>query len=57
MQSTIMITPGDFQGRNLVHLGAQNMGWEEQGQFTDEISPLMLKELGIDVVMIGHSEI
>ena len=45
-----------IKGRNLVHLGAQNMGWEEQGQFTGEISPLMLKELGIDIVMIGHSE-
>lgn len=42
--------------RELVHLGAQNMGWEEQGQFTGEISPLMLTELGLDLVMIGHSE-
>ena len=42
--------------RELVHLGAQNMCWEEQGQFTGEISPLMLKELGLDLVMIGHSE-
>ncbi len=45
-----------IRGRELVHLGAQNMGWEEQGQFTGEISPLMLKELGIDIVMVGHSE-
>lgn len=37
-------------------LGAQNMCWEEQGQFTGEISPLMLQEIGIDLVMIGHSE-
>ena len=37
-------------------IGAQNMGWEDQGQFTGEISPLMLKEIGIDMVMIGHSE-
>lgn len=42
--------------QNLVRIGAQNMGWEEQGQFTGEISPLMLQELGIQVVMIGHSE-
>lgn len=39
-----------------VKLGAQNMCWEEQGQFTGEISPLMLQELGISLVMIGHSE-
>lgn len=39
-----------------VKLGAQNMCWEEQGQFTGEISPLMLHELGLSLVMIGHSE-
>lgn len=39
-----------------VLLGAQNMGWEEQGQFTGEISPLMLQEAGMDMVMVGHSE-
>ena len=32
------------------------MCWEEQGQFTGEISPLMLRETGCDLVMIGHSE-
>jgi len=42
--------------RRYVKLGAQNMCWEEQGQFTGEISPLMLEELGLDMVMIGHSE-
>lgn len=31
------------------------MCWEEQGQFTGEISPLMLKEMNLDLVMIGHS--
>lgn len=45
-----------ISNRPLVKLGAQNMGWEEQGQFTGEISPLMLQELGLDMVMIGHSE-
>lgn len=42
--------------RNYVLLGAQNMCWEDEGQFTGEISPVMLKELGLDLVMIGHSE-
>lgn len=42
--------------RNYVKIGAQNMCWEDEGQFTGEISPLMLKELGVDLVMIGHSE-
>ncbi|WP_182187544.1 triose-phosphate isomerase family protein [Pectinatus frisingensis] len=39
-----------------IKLGAQNMCWEERGQFTGEISPVMLKELGISIVMVGHSE-
>lgn len=39
-----------------VRIGAQNMCWEDQGQFTGEISPLMLKEIGVKLVMIGHSE-
>ena len=42
--------------RRLIRLGAQNMCWEEQGQFTGEVSPLMLRELGLDLVMAGHSE-
>jgi triosephosphate isomerase len=39
-----------------IKLGAQNMHWEDRGAFTGEISPLMLKEIGIDYVIIGHSE-
>jgi triosephosphate isomerase (TIM) len=37
-------------------LGAQNMHWEENGAFTGEVSPLMLSEIGVDYVIIGHSE-
>ena len=43
--------------RDYVLLGAQNMCWEDQGQFTGEISPLMLKELGLDLVMTDHNKI
>lgn len=39
-----------------IKLGAQNMHWEESGAFTGEISPLMLKEIGVDYCIIGHSE-
>ena len=39
-----------------IRLGAQNMHWEEKGQFTGEISPLMLQELNLRIVEIGHSE-
>jgi triosephosphate isomerase len=38
-----------------VGLGAQNMHWEEQGAFTGEVSPLMLKGW-CDYVILGHSE-
>jgi len=39
-----------------IKVGAQNMHFEENGAFTGEISPLMLKELDVDYVIIGHSE-
>lgn len=39
-----------------IKLAAQNMHWEEKGAFTGEISPYMLKEIGIDYCIIGHSE-
>lgn len=39
-----------------IKIGAQNMCWEDEGQFTGEISPLMLEELGVSIVEIGHSE-
>ncbi len=38
-----------------IAVGAQDMYWEEQGAFTGEISPLMVRELG-QYVIIGHSE-
>lgn len=37
-------------------LGAQNMHWETAGEFTGEISPLMLADIGVDLVELGHSE-
>src|SRR3989344_5979168 len=39
-----------------IRLGAQNMHFENSGAFTGEISTLMLKELGIKYVILGHSE-
>lgn len=38
-----------------VEVGAQNIHWEDQGAFTSQISPLMLKDL-VTYVIIGHSE-
>ncbi len=42
--------------QSCIRLGAQNMCWEDRGQFTGEISPCMLEEMGISLVMAGHSE-
>jgi L-erythrulose 1-phosphate isomerase len=36
--------------------GAQNMHWQDQGAWTGEVSPLMLKDCGAQLVEIGHSE-
>ncbi len=43
------------KGTNIL-LGAQNMGPEESGAHTGEVSVLMLKDLGGGVVILGHSE-
>ena len=39
-----------------IKLGAQNMHWETEGAYTGEVSPPMLKQLGVEYVIVGHSE-
>ncbi|MCR5809732.1 MAG: triose-phosphate isomerase [Clostridiales bacterium] len=39
-----------------IGLGAQNIHWAEKGAFTGEVSAKMLKELGVEYAIIGHSE-
>lgn len=39
-----------------IKVGAQNMYFEDSGAFTGEISPTMLKNMGVEYVIIGHSE-
>ena len=39
-----------------VALGAQNLFWEESGAYTGEVSAAMLRSVGCDYVIIGHSE-
>lgn len=39
-----------------IKVAAQNVHWEANGAYTGEISCGMLKELGVDYVIIGHSE-
>lgn len=44
-----------LEGSN-IKLGAQNMHWEESGAYTGEVSGQMLKSVGVEYVIIGHSE-
>ena len=39
-----------------IKIGAQNMHWEESGAYTGEVSGQMLKAIGVEYVIIGHSE-
>ncbi len=46
----------DRKSQTGLKLGAQDCFWEEKGAFTGEISTVMLKNLGCEYVIIGHSE-
>jgi triosephosphate isomerase len=39
-----------------IAVGGQNLHWEKEGAFTGEVSAVMLKRLGCNMVLIGHSE-
>ena len=39
-----------------IKIGAQNMHWAEKGAYTGEVSAKMLKAIGVEYVIIGHSE-
>ncbi len=43
-------------GATRVRVGAQNMHWAEAGAWTGEVSPLQLKDCGLDLIELGHSE-
>ncbi len=43
------------EGSN-IKIAAQNMHFEESGAFTGEVAPAMLEKMGIDYVILGHSE-
>jgi triosephosphate isomerase len=45
----------DAKGSDL-KIGAENVHFENSGAFTGEVSPVMLEDLGVDYVIIGHSE-
>jgi triosephosphate isomerase len=45
-----------FGSPKSIKLGGQDIFWESQGAFTGEVSANMLKDLGCDYVILGHSE-
>src|SRR5438874_896026 len=47
---------GDVVKGSPVGLGAQNLYPAAEGAFTGEVSPAMLKEVGCECVIVGHSE-
>ncbi len=51
----IAVLADAFKGTD-VHVGAQNLHWKDEGAFTGEVSAAMLKEVGAEYVIIGHSE-
>ena len=53
--TTVSAVVDAAKGSN-VKVGAQNIHWAESGAFTGEISAAMLKETGIEYVIVGHSE-
>ena len=53
---TALETVGNIVAGTNIMLGAQNMAAEEQGAHTGEVSVLQLKDLGVQAVILGHSE-
>ena len=51
LETAVQLTQG-----TAVHIAAQNMHFEESGAYTGEVSPYMLVDIGVEYVIIGHSE-
>ena len=53
---TVLAVVHDVLLESNIALGAQNVYWEDAGAFTGEVSAPLLKEIGVEYVIIGHSE-
>ena len=51
-QCSVIIESSD----STLKIGAQNCDFHDSGAFTGEISPIMLESMGVEYVIIGHSE-
>ena len=45
-----------IKSRNKISIGSQNINSNESGAYTGEISSEMIKDIGVDYVILGHSE-
>lgn len=53
---TALPTAAEALEGSAIKLGAQNMHWESEGAYTGEISAGMLVDIGVEYVILGHSE-
>ncbi|HDQ14381.1 MAG TPA: triose-phosphate isomerase [Sediminispirochaeta sp.] len=53
---TALAEVGSVLADSSIVLGAQNMAVAEEGAHTGEVSPAMLKDCGVSIVILGHSE-
>jgi len=54
--STALSDINDILGDSNICLGAQNTYWEDSGAYTGEVSVPLLKDIGVQYVIVGHSE-
>ena len=54
--ATALKSVGDARAGSEIALGAQDVFWADSGAFTGLLSPVMLKDVGCDYAIIGHSE-
>ncbi len=53
---TSLPAAADILSKSSLKLGAQDLHWEQEGAFTGEIAGPMLTDLGVEYVLVGHSE-
>lgn len=53
---TLLAYLADALETSNIVIGAQDVYWQDEGAFTGEVSPVMLKDIGCKFVIIGHSE-
>ncbi|MFX1377860.1 MAG: triose-phosphate isomerase [Promethearchaeota archaeon] len=53
---TVLTVVYEILNKTNIKLGAQNMHFDEKGAYTGEVSPIFLKDIGVEYVILGHSE-